>query len=283
MSLRSVPYLFSTALDNYAMKVFFEYNFNKNLSSNTKYNTLGSNRLSYKTSYNTHCIDSTHFNYKPLMQTTTVLNKLSFNIFKNIPSYNSLISAESDSKTFSNNFKYMLYPYYKKKALWNLPWINSSLDNSEFTSSTPFNNFPNALLNSENLLKFRDIKSSNLQFLGSEKTVRMLTNLNSNNYSYNIRPSVNYTSLINNQAQDSSFTQNIIYTTSSLNWLDLEKNIRYGGGNITMPITHIPVSSNNQYYTDTSFDFFEKNTDEATPMVLRGKEESAPSHVFSSY
>jgi hypothetical protein len=111
----------------------------------------------------------------------------------------------------------------------------------------------------------------------------MLTNLNSNNYSYNIRPSVNYTSLINNQAQDSSFTQNIIYTTSSLNWLDLEKNIRYGGGNITMPITHIPVSSNNQYYTDTSFDFFEKNTDEATPMVLRGKEESAPSHVFSSY
>jgi hypothetical protein len=50
-----------------------------------------------------------------------------------------------------------------------------------------------------------------------------------------------------------------------------------------MPTSHAPVMSNNPFFNNQSFDFFEKNTDEVTPMVLRSKEESAPSHVFNSY
>ena len=43
-------------------------------------------------------------------------------------------------------------------------------------------NFSDHLYNTENTLKFKDYKSSNAQFLGSERTARLLTNLNSNSY-----------------------------------------------------------------------------------------------------
>jgi hypothetical protein len=50
-----------------------------------------------------------------------------------------------------------------------------------------------------------------------------------------------------------------------------------------MPNSHIPIKSNNPYFTDTSYDFFPKGQDDVTPMVLRGKEESTPIHVFNTY
>jgi hypothetical protein len=40
--------------------------------------------------------------------------------------------------------------------------------------------------------------------------------------------------------------------------------------------------SNNPFFTNTSFDFYEKGKDDVTPMVLRSKEESAPSNVFAN-
>jgi hypothetical protein len=42
--------------------------------------------------------------------------------------------------------------------------------------------FLSVLYNTENMLKFKDYKSSNLQFLGSERTTRLLNNVNSNSY-----------------------------------------------------------------------------------------------------
>jgi hypothetical protein len=50
-----------------------------------------------------------------------------------------------------------------------------------------------------------------------------------------------------------------------------------------MPINHAPIMSNNPFFTNSSFDFYEKGKDDVTPMVLRSKEESAPSHVFNTY
>jgi hypothetical protein len=41
--------------------------------------------------------------------------------------------------------------------------------------------------------------------------------------------------------------------------------------------------SNNPYFTNTSFDFYSKGKDDVTPMVLRSKEESAPTHAFDTY
>jgi hypothetical protein len=50
-----------------------------------------------------------------------------------------------------------------------------------------------------------------------------------------------------------------------------------------MPNSHIPVMSNNPYFSNDSFDFYSKGQDDVTPMVLRSKEESAPSHTFNTY
>jgi hypothetical protein len=50
-----------------------------------------------------------------------------------------------------------------------------------------------------------------------------------------------------------------------------------------MPSSHSPIMSNNPYFTNTSFDFYAKGKDDSTPMVLRSKEESAPSHAFNTY
>jgi heme/copper-type cytochrome/quinol oxidase subunit 2 len=50
-----------------------------------------------------------------------------------------------------------------------------------------------------------------------------------------------------------------------------------------MPTAHIPIMSNNPFFTNSSFDFYEKGSDDTTPMVLRSKEESAPSHTFNTY
>jgi len=41
--------------------------------------------------------------------------------------------------------------------------------------------------------------------------------------------------------------------------------------------------SNNPFFSNASFDFYDKGKDDVTPMVLRSKEESAPSHVFNTY
>jgi hypothetical protein len=41
--------------------------------------------------------------------------------------------------------------------------------------------------------------------------------------------------------------------------------------------------SNNPFFTNSSFDFYDKGKDDVTPMVLRSKEESAPSHTFNTY
>jgi hypothetical protein len=41
--------------------------------------------------------------------------------------------------------------------------------------------------------------------------------------------------------------------------------------------------SNNPYFNAKSYDFIEKTDNDGTPMLLRSKDESAPSYVFSTY
>jgi hypothetical protein len=63
-----------------------------------------------------------------------------------------------------------------------MQFLNNENTLNNLTSLNPTHTFSNLIYNSENLLKFRDFKSSNSQFLGSERTVRLLKNLNSNSY-----------------------------------------------------------------------------------------------------
>jgi hypothetical protein len=92
-----------------------------------------------------------------------------------------VLGAENDSKQYSNNFKYVLNTKLKKKSVSNSDFTlnnnSTTLDNLD-----PTNTFSNSIYNTENNLKFKDYKSSNAQFLGSERTPRLLSNLNSNSF-----------------------------------------------------------------------------------------------------
>jgi len=139
------------------------------------------------------------------------------------------------------------------------------------------------LYNTENVFKFKDLKSTNSQFLGSERTVRLLKNLNTNSYKWNISSSPNQTKSLSDMMFSYGSTPQNIYSGSVSNWVGNDKQTKYSGNMVWMPASHIPLMSNNPFFANTSFDFFSKGSDDITPMVLRSKEESAPNYTFSTY
>jgi hypothetical protein len=153
------------------------------------------------------------------MPNNSSTNNLDFSLFFSVPNITSVIGAENDSKQYPNAFKFLLDTKLKKKALYNL---NLKFSNSEFNDylcndKSSSDSFVDKLYNTENTLKFKDYKSSNAQFLGSERTVRLLTNLNSNSFKWNTSFSPNIpTSLTNNLLQDGS-SQKLIHSASFSN------------------------------------------------------------------
>jgi hypothetical protein len=172
---------FSTFLDNTSFNKLFNYN-------NTLYDFISSNPL-----------DISRYKYvsgitdggKYLVENQIVkaldnsYSKKDFSIFKDFivqPNAFSVLSNESDSKQFSNNFKYSLGLKAKRKLQWNFKWCGDTSLISDISIGSPYNFFSSHLFNSENLLKFKDLKSSNMQFLGSEKTARFISNINASNF-----------------------------------------------------------------------------------------------------
>jgi hypothetical protein len=94
----------------------------------------------------------------------------------------SILGAENDSKQYPNTFKYLLNSRFKKKSIPNLGLLFSGDNVGSIQNLNNNNLFINSIFNTENNLKFKDYKSSNSQFLGSERTVRLLNNINSNMY-----------------------------------------------------------------------------------------------------
>jgi len=196
------------------------------------------------------------------------------------------MDAENDTKQHSNTFKYILNNKHKRKSIYNFNFLVNNLtlrDENDIQTIDPTNLFNSTVFNTENTLKFKDYKSSNAQFLGSERTVRLLNNLNSNMFKWNISASPNTTTTLSNNLLNYGKSQNYLYSSSISNWSDVTKNSSFSNNIVWMPTDHSPIMSNNPFFTNTSFDFYEKGKDEVTPMVLRSKEESAPSHTFNTY
>jgi hypothetical protein len=93
----------------------------------------------------------------------------------------------------------------------------------------------------------------------------------------------NYTNTYSQELKSKGVDQSIIYLLSSTNWSDYNKYVKFANINLSMPLNHAPVISNNREVSNTLFDYFSPGKDDITPMVLRSKEESAPSHIFSTY
>jgi hypothetical protein len=177
-SLSSTLPNFTTLLDNKSINKFFNYNLNSQFT-NLSNNLLSINRFDYsKNSKESLLYEKLILRLYKLMP-NTLGNNINFSLFLTIPNYTSVLSAENDSKQYSNSFKFLLDSKLKKKSLYNL---NLVFNNNLLNNFSLGNTFVNNLYNTENTLKFKDNKSSNAQFLGSERTVRLLTNLNSNSF-----------------------------------------------------------------------------------------------------
>jgi hypothetical protein len=182
-SLSSVLPNFTTLIDNKSTKQFVDYTLGYN--SNTSLNTLNTNRFSYNN------LNDVPSNTETLVDNINTLLKLKpsyglnttyFSIFVKVPNATSVLSAENDSKQYYNTFKFLLNSKFKKKSVpnYNLLLHNDSSSNLSLNDSS--NLFSSTMYNTENNLKFKDYKSSNAQFLGSERTVRLLNNVSSNSY-----------------------------------------------------------------------------------------------------
>jgi hypothetical protein len=233
-SLSSTLPNFSTLLDQNSINKFFNYNFN--FSKNNTTNTLELNRFNYpknnnSTSNSEFLLGNIH---KLLPAKLNNINYTDFYTFLAVPNNTSVLGAENDSKQYSNSFKFLLNFKHKKKSLTNYNYILNTLPNNDtFTKSVdPTNNFNNHLYNTENTLKFKDYKSSNAQFLGSERTVRLLTNVNSNTFKWNTSYSPNLPTTLENNLLDYGKSQNYVYSTSLSNWSDFNKYLRFGNNNI---------------------------------------------------
>ena len=283
MSLAATLPSFSTLLDNNSVDKFFSYNFN-NTSVNKSTSNLDLNRLNYNPSTDTSTTESLVNNYSKLLpQTYNRLNTLDFLLFLKLPNAFSVLGAENDSKQYSNPFKFALNLKHKKKTLWNLDHAVSDYTAGNVPTTNPNDKFSNTTYNTENTFKFKDLKSSNAQFLGSERTVRLLNNLNSNAFKWNTSSHPN--SVVGTSDKISSYggSQDTIYSSALSNWSDTDKHVRFANNIVWMPINHSPIMSNNPYFSNTSFDFYDKGSDDSTPMVLRSKEESAAPHTFNTY
>lgn len=283
-SLTSSLPLNTTLLDYQSNKKLLDYNMG--FDYKLRDTGLNLNRLTYNTrispSYGSFIKYNFQFLYKNLKNT----NLAQFNYYLSLSNFSINFDIDSDLKQPTNAFKYLLgNNNFRKKSLYKVSQLNEDLNFSDLTITPNFNNFSNMFLNSNSFLKEKNLKSPNSQYLASERTPRLISNLTNSVYRLNLLPSMpNYTNLLNFKINNISVNQCNLYDFSLLNWPDYNTHLKLHNNIVHMPITHTPPRmSNNPFFLNTSFDFFTKNKDDITPMVLRSKEESAPPHVFNTY
>jgi hypothetical protein len=117
-SLNSTLPMFNTLLDGNSVNKFFGYNFNNSTQNKANTNLLSINRLSYQVNGDGTSSDesSIYEYYKLFPQKFARFSELDFVSVLKYPNLFSLLSAENDSKQFSNPFKLVLNLKHKKKV-----------------------------------------------------------------------------------------------------------------------------------------------------------------------
>jgi hypothetical protein len=223
----SLP-MFSTLMDLGSSEKFFSYNLSTETPSNK--NVLSINRLKNTDAVEGGLYTSTITSNLTKLLPNSNLNTFDFSLFLKVPKNYLVLGSENDSKQYSNDFKFTLNNKSKKKTINNLNYLMGNNDsNSDSTTQiyNPNNTFNSSVFNTDNNLKFKDYKSSNAQFLGSERTARLLTNLNSKSFKWNLSASPNTVTSVSNNLLSYGNSQNYLYSSSVSNWADFDKYTRF--------------------------------------------------------
>jgi hypothetical protein len=213
----SLP-MFNTLMDLNSSEKFFSYNLGTKTPSNK--NILAINRLnSVGDVSDSSYTNSITPNLTKLLPNPK-LNAFDFSWFLKVPKNSLVLGSENDSKQYSNDFKFTLNTKSKKKSINNLNYLMGNIGpNSDSTTQAynPNNSLNSLVFNTDNNLKFKDYKSSNAQFLGSERTARLLTNLNSKSFKWNLSASPNSVTSVSNNLLNYGNSQNYLYSSSVSN------------------------------------------------------------------
>jgi hypothetical protein len=106
--------MFSTLMDSKGINKFFDYNLNKSWKTNNT-NTLSINRFNYNNNSSPYLYEEYINNFNnSLPEKFKLINTIDFHSFLKLPSMLNVLSAENDSKQYSNSFKYILNTKLKK-------------------------------------------------------------------------------------------------------------------------------------------------------------------------
>lgn len=205
------------------------------------------------------------------------------NIF--YPSSASLFGIDTDSKPLQNIMKVPSLNALKSTTFLNSSWVKAESISSEVLTHTPFNNYIIPFFNKNEFSKFKNLKSNDLQFLSNERNTRLLGTSNSNSFNHNFSAeSTNFNSLWSSvYNQQVGTPQNNIYLQSLLQWPHTYQYPRIANNSTWLPSSHTPIVSNKPNFSITSYDLYSKGTSDTAPSMFKSKDESAPSHIFSTY
>ena len=286
---------FESLLDNKGVTKFVDFSLNSNSQIiKNSFNTVFSKLTNqYQTNLFNSLSHISLLNIKNLFNISSISNNSSFfNIMSFYPNITSVFSNVSDSKLHTNSVRYGLLNKSLQKSfkssknhLKNLELFSSSFYPSDILSKNSNFKTINSLNNNNVVFKFKDLKSSNSQFLSAERNIRIpdQIKLNKNNFNFNTQNS-NFEALfipvIKNKV-NSDITN--LYSLSNTSWLNIELIKPFLNTNTTFNTSHTPLYTNKGYMQIKEFDRYFKSNDELTPSLFNSKEETAPNYLFSNY
>ena len=257
-------------LDKSSVDTILAYNYNTN-----------KNELPSYYNENVDLFNSDRINIDSVISSTT-LDKGSFNNAAVLsdaetPTKSRSFLATTDSKGHNNSLKYSL----DTKGSSTTSLLSTSDLQSVSNDCLPYLEESNA----PKTFKFKDLKSPNLGFLSSEKNVRLSDNVNPTKYNPSLSSySNNLEDIVSSYINESITPNNYnMFSSSSNDWVSTSRIVNLSSFDTAMTPSHTAVYSNNQELSDKSFDRYLPGKDEQTPDVLKSKEETAPSHLFTTY
>lgn len=286
-SLESFLPSFSTLVDKNGLDKFYEYTLH-NKKPNEKPLQNFANQLAMTTVFNHSEEKKSFVNGSSMLTFIRVLSQVGRQtdpyLFKWILNFYNNYNIEniSDTKsTFSPFRPAFKHKAFDKKYTPDFTKSKNILDDLLVSAKDDFYSWN--LFNSSRSYRFKDLNSSNLSFLTTDKNPRLILKKKNWRVTRDITSATDMGLIQNNNLKITSNIYNN-YKNSSIKWISPELYTKLVASK-TVSSSHgrSPVISSNNLIRSESFDRLPKYFDDETSLLFKGKEDSAPTYIFSTY
>jgi hypothetical protein len=189
-------------------------------------------------------------------------------------------NSTTDGKNEKNPFRALSRPKTNKTFFYKSVFKNNVLDDMSISNKKHY--FTWNIFNESRNYKFKDLKSSNLQFLNTDKNLRNTVNIKSNIINKNF---LNSTNISDVQGGNFKLNSNIFnnYLSSTVDWTSGNIIDKISKINLTSSTGHNPIYSNNPTWRHKGYDRVTNKSATETPDIFRGKEDVAPNNLFTPF